>query len=86
MTHEEICEEVQEEESLVVISDPSTTTVAKRKRNTAFNCFSICIICAEENGIFSKDIIVQNVQEKVFKQGLQVTQKHTSIKDYFKTD
>lgn len=36
-TDEEICEEEQEEENLVEISEPPTTKIAKIKPNTAFH-------------------------------------------------
>lgn len=87
MTDEEICEEVQEEESPVEILEPRTTTVIKIKPDMAFNCFNTSITWAEENGVSAKDIIIlRNMREKVFKQGLQVAKKQTSIKDYFKTN
>ncbi|KAH9628495.1 hypothetical protein HF086_017321 [Spodoptera exigua] len=87
MTDEEIISEAVEEESFVEILEPPTTTTAVRvKPDNALICFNTCITWAEENGMSAKDIIILcNMREKVFKQGLRVAQKQTSIKDYFKT-
>ncbi|CAG5048130.1 unnamed protein product [Parnassius apollo] len=87
MTDEEIISEAVQEESFVEILEPPTTTTAIRvKPDNALMCFNTCITWAEENGMSAKDIIIlRNMREKVFKQGLQVAQKQTSIKDYFKT-
>ncbi|XP_045499486.1 jerky protein homolog-like [Colias croceus] len=77
VTPEEICEAVMEEDM-----EPST----KIKTETVFNCFNTCITWAEENGISAKDIILlRNMREKAFIQGLQGGPRQTSIKDYFKT-
>lgn len=84
MTDEEIVREaVQEESSLEILEPPTAVRV---KPDDALICFNTCITWAEENGISAKDIIIlRNMREKVFKQGLQVAQKQTSIKDYFKS-
>lgn len=87
MTDKEIVyEEVQEGESFVEILESTTTTPVRVKPDDALNCFNTCITWAEENGISAKDIIIlRNMREKVFRQGLQVAKKQTSINDYFKT-
>lgn len=70
--HEDMCEEVKEEESLETF-DPATSPMAKIKLVTAFNSFNTCITWAEENGVSAKDIIIlRNLREKVFIQGLQI--------------
>ncbi|CAG5042895.1 unnamed protein product, partial [Parnassius apollo] len=57
MTDEEICEEVEKEESLTVVILEPPSTAAKIKPDTAFNCINTCITWAEENGVSAKDII-----------------------------
>ncbi|XP_013167850.1 PREDICTED: jerky protein homolog-like [Papilio xuthus] len=84
MTDEEILWETVKEESIDEIL-ASPTTVKVRPDDALFS-FNTCITWAEENGISAKDIIIlRNMREKVFKQGLQFTQKQNSFMDYFNT-
>ncbi|CAG9831136.1 unnamed protein product [Diabrotica balteata] len=53
MTDKEICEAIQEKESLVEILEPPPTITVKVKPDKAYNYFNTCITC-----ISPKDIIL----------------------------